>query len=233
MISGSDISTLSPSSTALQGAHDLDAVARLQRVSAARPRAARRAVERDRDPALRRCRPPSPSSNAASVATTSGSSCAVHPNAGRDGSFGHRVLLQLVLLGAPPRDGRNRSMPNGRIAGSTHAVEHQARDRVGGDRRRAECRCDDGRWRRPGPRAAPGPRIGASSRLPGRCPTHISSIGSSSTAGTARHAASSSVSRPPAVSVRVEAFLLDGRADEQAAVVARHQIDARRPDHVA
>src|SRR5262249_16120849 len=50
------------------------------------------------------------------------------------------------------------------------------------------------------PSIGPAPRIGASSRLPGRWPTHISSIGSSSTAGTTRQAASSKVSMPPAVS---------------------------------
>ena len=125
----------------------------------------------------------------------------------------------------------NRSMPNGRIAGSTAPSSTSSRDRVGGDRREQNAVAmmaggvDQAVDR-------PGPRIGASSRLPGRCPTHISSIGSSSTAGTARQAASSSVSRPPAVSDAVESLLLDGRADQQAAVEARHQIGARRPDHM-
>ena len=50
------------------------------------------------------------------------------------------------------------------------------------------------------------PRIGASSRLPGRWPTHISSIGSSSIAGTTRHAASSNDRMPPAVSVVSKPF---------------------------
>src|ERR1700722_6568876 len=52
----------------------------------------------------------------------------------------------------------------------------------------------------------PRPRIGASSRLPGRWPTQISSTGNSSTAGTARHAASNNVSIPPAVIVWSKPF---------------------------
>src|SRR5690606_22507351 len=47
------------------------------------------------------------------------------------------------------------------------------------------------------PSTAVGPRIGASSRLVGRKPVHSSSIGSSSIAGTTRHAASSRASTPP------------------------------------
>src|SRR5216684_2023316 len=44
-----------------------------------------------------------------------------------------------------------------------------------------------------------GPSIGASSREPGRKPTQVSAIGSSSIAGTARQAPSISASKPPAV----------------------------------
>ena len=78
-----------------------------------------------------------------------------------------------------------------------------------------------------------GPSIGASSREPGRNPTQVSAIGSSSIAGTARQAPSISASKPPAVDPVVEAALLDGAADDQPAVVARHQIAARQPHDMA
>src|SRR3989442_10780522 len=117
MISGSDISVLSKS-TALEGAHDLDAIARMKR--GLRPGRARNdaAVERDRDAAL---------AGVERFLVEQGGErrdaerflLPVDPNAGRDRSLRHDILLQPSYSAAAARDGRNRSMPNGRIAGST------------------------------------------------------------------------------------------------------------------
>ena len=117
------------SSTALAGAHDLDAVARHAASSAARPRAERRAVERDRNPAL------------------AGVDRLLLQQRGKRRRDERLVLpvdpdvasaaAVVIAVSVIPRPRAATETVRCRTAGSPdrRAVEHEPRDRVGGDRR--------------------------------------------------------------------------------------------------
>ena len=155
-----------------------------------------------------------------------------------DGRGRQRLVLavdadQGSAIGAP-YSRRAGESARARRAGSPDRdiVEDEARDRVRRHRRQQDAVAVmaggvDQTVERPGP------SIGASSRLPGRKPTHISSIGSSSIAGTARHARLEQRQHAAGGERVVKAALLDGGADDEPAVAPRHEIGAGRPDDMA
>ena len=213
MTSGSDIST--SLSATLPRAHDLDAVAGAQHgVTPCRARHDR-PVERHGDATLR---------------GIDGLLCHQRLDGGESASGSLSPLMQMVAsaIALLRRARRQKALKTERADSQfDHVVEDQLCHGIRSHRRQqyAVAMVASGIEQIVERRTRP--RIGASSRLPGRWPTQISSIGNSSIAGTARHAASRSVSMPPAVIVSSNPFSSTVPPDDQAAVVPRHEGEHR------
>ena len=167
------------------------------------------------------------SSSAASVAALQGLVLAVDPNLSVESGLRHR--LDPIPQPRARRKPLDAERPDRRIERS---FQHQPGDRVGRDRRQQDAVAVmaggvDEPLRRSGPedrrvvaaaRAMPDPHLvdrqflDRRDRAPGRFQQRQQAAGGER---------------------RVERLLLDGGAEDQAAVEARHHVDAGRPDHVA